>query len=100
MRNHKIDLPRQSTIFFIFTTILLSTTLLVDGWKSPDNWKKVKKGMSISQLEGMLGLPTSKGTGAMGPIWFYEGYVQGSGNVTGNIQFYQRRVWDINKPVF
>ena len=95
-------------MIMLFSALFITTSLLlandnseeVDGWKSPDNWRKVTSGMSISQLEEILGLPTSKGTGGMGPIWYYEGYVQGSGNVTGNIQFFRRRVWDINKPVF
>ena len=36
----------------------------------------------------------------MGSIWYYEGNVQELGKVSGNIKFYQNRVWDINKPVF
>ena len=72
----------------------------MDGWKSYTNWNLVKEGMSVSQLEEILGQPSSKGTGGKGPIWYYEGKVQGSGNVSGNIKFYQRRVWEINTPVF
>ena len=88
------------TIFFVFNTILLSSTLLVDGWKSYTNWNLVKEGMSVSQLEKILGQPSSKGADGMGPIWYYEGNVQELGKVSGNIKFYQNRVWDINKPVF
>ena len=56
--------------------------------------------MSISQLEEILGQPSSKGAGSMGSIWYYEGNVQESGKVSGNVKFYQNRVGDINKPVF
>ena len=91
---------RLITIFFVFNTILLSSTLLVDGWKSYANWNLVKEGMSISQLEEILGQPSSKGAGSMGSIWYYEGNVQESGKVSGNVKFYQNRVGDINKPVF
>jgi len=91
---------RLITIFFVFNTILLSSTLLVDGWKSYTNWNLVKEGMSVSQLEEILGQPSSKGAGSMGSIWYYEGNVQELGKVSGNIKFYQNRVWDINKPVF
>ena len=44
-----------------------------NGWKSSENWNKVRKGMSISQLEEILGQPSSKEAGSMGSIWYYEG---------------------------
>ncbi len=102
MNNHKLLLSRLLAVFLFlgFTSILLSSTLLTDRWKSSTNWYKVKDGMSTSQIKEILGPPSSYGTGGMGPIWYYEGNVPGSGNVTGLIQFYRGRVWEIEIPVF
>ena len=102
MNNHKLVLSRLLAVFLFlgFTSTILSSTLLTDRWKSSTNWNKIIGGMSTSQVTEILGLPSSYGTGGMGPVWYYKGNVPGSGKVTGYIQFYRERVWEIEPPVF
>lgn len=70
--------------------------LATDGWKNRDNWKRVKAGMSESQVREILGPPTS----TSGAQWYYEGDVPGSGKVTGNIFWSSHRVLTIDEPVW
>lgn len=75
-------------------------TQLDTRWHSPQNWDRLKLGMSFAQVTEILGPPTSTGAGGMGPLWYYEGPVPSSGQITGVVQFYQKRLWKIDKPVY
>jgi hypothetical protein len=52
--------------------------------------------MSEAQVRAILGSPTSTG----GANWYYEGYVPGSGTVSGNIFWLFHRVASVAEPVF
>ena len=68
-------------------------------WKNPANWDRIKDGMSKAQVTAILGQPTS--SEEMGVLTlFYEGEVQGSGFVSGNVKLIDNRVHRTNKPVF
>jgi len=66
------------------------------GWKNPANWRRIKDGMSHSQVTEILGSPTS----SKFLTWYYEGYVAGIGEVSGNVGFLENRVMSTNMPVF
>ena len=73
-------------------------------WHNPDAWKRVKSGMSKSQVVSILGSPTSSksigsGVDAMMKL-YYRGEVPGSGFVSGNVSIHDDRVYGIDAPVF
>jgi hypothetical protein len=69
-------------------------------WKFADAWQRIKEGMSRSQVEAILGRPTSEKT--IGPFHtlFYQGHVPGQVSVTGTVELRDDRVWQVNIPVF
>ena len=70
------------------------------NWWSREAWQQIQIGMSSSQVESILGKPTSIESYVF-PTYFYRGSVGGSKvSVTGTIQFYMDRVEDIRIPVF
>lgn len=68
-------------------------------WMVPSNWDRVKRGMSESQVRGVLGAPVSVDA-FTGRKLFYKGEVPGSGSVTGYVWLIDDRVISIEKPVF
>ena len=76
-----------------------------DGnWKTPAAWNKIKPGMSERQVISILGTPTKSQDSPAG-TWktlFYQGEVEGSGYVSGNVDVNRRddRVIAVNRPVF
>jgi hypothetical protein len=82
--------------------ILMSVAVYAadDGWKSQNNWTLIKPGMSGSQVGEILGDPSRLEGNAFQMTYFYEGTVEGSGFVVGNITFFNGQVQSINKPYF
>lgn len=71
------------------------------AWMTPSAWVRVKEGMSRSQVQAILGKPTSIQTLPGFQTLFYQGYgVSGSSSVTGTVELYNDRVWQVNIPVF
>jgi hypothetical protein len=56
--------------------------------------------MSRSQVEAILGRPTSTKITDPYLTLFYQGDVPGTGSVTGTIEIMDDRVWQVNIPVF
>jgi hypothetical protein len=71
------------------------------GWKNKANWRRIKSGMSPSQVQGILGSPTHR-EGQLDNIgsWRYEGYVNGVGQLSGNVSFLHNQVLLVSEPVF
>ena len=40
-------------------------------WKDPGAWSRLKRGMSWSEVNKILGTPGAKSTGVFGDVWFY-----------------------------
>ncbi len=78
------------------------TTGSATGWKNPDSWKRLKRGMSSQQVIGILGLPTRRELlpGTTYLTLFYEGRVSNSGHVVGKVALSDNRVYSIEAPVF
>lgn len=83
-----------------------------DGnWKNPSAWNRVKDGMSERQVISVLGTPTGRKIDILGfsefcevrdLILLYQGEVEGSGHVSGNVKLWldEDQVYAINRPVF
>ena len=72
------------------------------GFRSKENWHRVKKGMSTSQTVNILGKPTRVkdiGGGEYRTL-FYSGEVPGSGTVSGSVELNNDQVWQVNIPFF
>jgi hypothetical protein len=55
-------------------------------WHEPENWKRIKQGMSRAQVEGILGKATKvKGDAASYTTLIYSGDRRGSGEISGNV---------------
>lgn len=69
-------------------------------WHSPETWDRVTKGMSVSEVTGILGEPTFNES--MDPFMtlFYHAVVAGTGAVSGHVNLRDGRVVAVNKPVF
>lgn len=72
------------------------------GWKDKQNWQKIQDNMSSQQVIAILGRPTrqEKLEYVDYLTLFWEGNVQGSGYVSGNILFSNNQVSIIKPPVF
>lgn len=68
-------------------------------WHTPSNWDRIKDGMSEKQVISILGRPTST-KNILYRTLFYRGEVTGSGFVSGNVELWNDRVRQVNKPVF
>lgn len=55
-------------------------------WHIRKNWRKLQSNMSMSQVENILGPPTSSKTLYL-TTWKYEGYVSGYGDLVGVVIF-------------
>ena len=74
-----------------------------DGnWKNPSAWDRVRRGMSERQVISTLGRPTSRDDSPGYHTLLYQGEVEGSGYVSGNVvvNVSRDRVVSINRPVF
>ena len=79
---------------------ITSRQALSTPWHSETYWRRIKDGMSESQVIKILGKPTDvKELGSMRRL-FYRGEVRGSGFVSGNVWLSDDRVWQVNTPVF
>ena len=73
-----------------------------DKWKDEYAWDRVKPNMTRSQVEAILGKPTSVVDYGFGVKLYYKGYVKGAGYVSGHVTISEDdHVWitGINKPV-
>ena len=72
------------------------------GWKDKRNWQKIQDNMSSQQVIAILGRPTrqEKLEYVDYLTLFWEGNVQGSDYVSGNILFSNNQVSIIKPPVF
>ena len=79
---------------------ITSRQALSEPWHYETYWRRIKDGMSESQVIKILGKPT--GVKDIGPFrtLFYRGEVRGSGFVSGNVELSDDRVWQVNTPVF
>ena len=77
--------------------------VIVSGlaWQNPANWRKIRVGMSSSQVETIVGKPSKVETDVIGWVTlFYQGEVQGAGYVSGNVRLSNKnRVAQISQPV-
>jgi len=77
--------------------------VIVSGlaWQNPANWRKIRVGMSSSQVESIVGKPSKVETDVIGWVTlFYQGEVQGAGYVSGNVRLSNKnRVAQISQPV-
>jgi outer membrane protein assembly factor BamE (lipoprotein component of BamABCDE complex) len=79
-----------------------NTEVRGDGWRTIRNWDRVKTGMSFAQVTQILGKPTKiDGSmyGSNNPNYYYEGKMVSGEPATGYIEFRQRRVKEVHKPV-
>lgn len=69
-------------------------------WHSSEPWDRVTKGMSETEVTGILGEPTF--SESMDPFMtlFYHALVAGSGPVSGHVNLRDGRVVAVNKPEF
>ena len=80
---------------------ITSRQALSTPWHSETYWRRIKDGMSESQVIKILGKPTDvKGHAVSLRTLFYRGEVRGSGFVSGNVWLSDDRVWQVNTPVF
>ena len=73
------------------------------GWRSPANWDRIEEGMSEEQVVAILGPPTKREEQFLSYLQLsYEGQVEGSGFVSGNITLERNQVagWMVEPPVF
>jgi hypothetical protein len=73
---------------------------LVFGWKTASAWKRVKEGMSESQVVAILGIPTRVERGSTYDTLFYQGEVLGSGSIAGLVRLLDGQVYRISPPIF
>jgi len=67
------------------------------GWRNPDNWCQLERGMSTQQVQTLLGAPTqTKKVGSTFQVDIYQGQVAGVGYVIGEVAFEDSRLsyWD------
>lgn len=71
-------------------------------WTTLSAWRRIKIGMSRSQVVAILGAPTSVDNGSIYQMLFYQGdiYQSGSGSVTGTVKLVDDRTFEVNTPVF
>jgi len=49
-----------------------------DGWESQENWRRLQKGMSKSEVRQILGKPGKVRTASYGDTWYYPDVLGGS----------------------
>ena len=80
---------------------ITSRQALSTPWHSETYWRRIKDGMSESQVIKILGKPTDVKEDVVSfRTLFYRGEVRGSGFVSGNVRLSDDRVWQVNTPVF
>jgi len=74
----------------------------IGKWQILSNWSRVKNGMTFDQVIRILGNPTKKDiTNEDFGTWFYEGYIdEARSTVSGNVKFLDRKVYQVNPPVY
>lgn len=72
---------------------------LAAPWHNPQTWVRVQEGMSRSQVEEILGKPTSVDAVIDYQTLHYKGEASG-GALTGSVKLTDDRVTDVNPPEF
>lgn len=67
-------------------------------WQSPLAWAQIREGLSRTQVEEILGKPTSVESVIDYQTLLYKGDVPGSGTVSGMVKLTDDRVSEINPP--
>lgn len=72
------------------------------GWHNPENWWRIRMGMSYEEVVAILGQPTNIRGGYSLRTLQYQGEVPGSGFVQGEVGIYgdANRVFRIKRPEF
>ena len=71
------------------------------NWRDKNAWAMIKEGMSTEKVKSILGRPVRVDDLGNGHQKFvYQGDVIGLGMVSGNIEFYENRVYEIHSPNF
>ncbi len=69
-------------------------------WQNPLAWAQIREGMSRTQVEEILGKPTSVEAVIDYQTLLYKGDVPGSGTVSGTVKLTDDRVSEIIPPAF
>ena len=69
-------------------------------WQNPLAWTQIREGLSRSQVEEILGKPTSVEAVIDYQTLIYKGDVPGSGTVSGMVKLTDDRVSEISPPAF
>ena len=69
-------------------------------WLNPSAWGRVKAGMSRTQVEQILGPPTSVDSVLTYQTRVYKAYVAGVGTLTGTVLIESDRVSEVSPPEF
>jgi hypothetical protein len=71
------------------------------NWRDKHAWGLIKEAMSTEKVKAILGRPARVDDLGNGHQKFvYQGDLIGSGMVSGNIEFYENRVYEIHSPNF
>ena len=71
------------------------------NWRDKHAWGLIKEAMSTEKVKAILGRPARVDDLGNGHQKFvYQGDVIGLGMVSGNIEFYENRVYEIHSPNF
>jgi hypothetical protein len=81
----------------------LAKTIIKPGaarWQNPLAWTQIREGLSRSQVEEILGKPTSVESVIDSQTLLYKGDVPGSGTVSGMVKLTDDRVSEVHPPAF
>ena len=81
----------------------LAKTIIKPGtarWQNPFAWTQIREGLSRSQVEEILGKPTSVESVIDSQTLLYKGDVPGSGTVSGMVKLTDDRVSEVHPPAF
>ncbi len=80
---------------------LKSEQKIEPNWRDKHAWALIKEAMSTEKVKGILGRPARVDDLGNGHQKFvYQGEMVGLGMVSGNIEFYENRVYEIHSPNF
>jgi hypothetical protein len=104
LRNHSERISRLERLVSVPTQNEPRPTAFSSNWHDPENWKRIRSGMSTSQVEQILGKPTSTNSirsySGRFVTYLYQGDVPGVGRISGNIEFSDKdQVMLVQPPV-